>query len=73
MEQAKDINGVIKSSWSFMSYGTLVGQYSYLHKYLLGNRRLVQYLDSISNANPMRLITGVWDLPGIIHVDYQMV
>ncbi|KFX98401.1 hypothetical protein V490_02328 [Pseudogymnoascus sp. VKM F-3557] len=26
MEQAKDINGVIESSWSFMSYGTLVGQ-----------------------------------------------
>ncbi|OAF57519.1 hypothetical protein VC83_04554 [Pseudogymnoascus destructans] len=25
MEQAKDINGVIESSWSFMSYGTLVG------------------------------------------------
>ncbi|OBT43106.1 hypothetical protein VE00_05490 [Pseudogymnoascus sp. WSF 3629] len=57
MEQAKDINGVIESSWSFMSYGTLVGQYPYLHKYLLGNPRLVQFLDSISNANPMRLIT----------------
>ncbi|KFX91860.1 hypothetical protein O988_07551 [Pseudogymnoascus sp. VKM F-3808] len=25
MEQAKDINGVIESSWSFMSYGALVG------------------------------------------------
>jgi hypothetical protein len=36
MEQAKDINGVIESSWSFMSYGTFVGQYPYLHKYLLG-------------------------------------
>ncbi|KFZ01158.1 hypothetical protein V500_00862 [Pseudogymnoascus sp. VKM F-4518 (FW-2643)] len=57
MEQAKDINGVIESSWSFMSYGTLVGQYPYLHKYLLGNPCLVQFLDSISNANPMRLIT----------------
>ncbi|KAL5345195.1 Cytochrome p-450 [Pseudogymnoascus australis] len=40
MEQAKDINGVIESSWSFMSYGTLVGQYPYFHKYLLGNPRL---------------------------------
>jgi hypothetical protein len=59
MEQAKDINGVIESSWSFMSYGTLVGQYQYLHKYLLGNPCLVQFLDSISNANPMRLITEV--------------
>ncbi|KFY27454.1 hypothetical protein V491_00907 [Pseudogymnoascus sp. VKM F-3775] len=57
MEQAKDINGVIESSWSFMSYGTLVGQYPYLHKYLLGNPCLVKFLDSISNANPMRLIT----------------
>ncbi|OBT76525.1 hypothetical protein VF21_05439 [Pseudogymnoascus sp. 05NY08] len=57
MEQAKDINGVIESSWSFMSYGTFVGQYPYLHKYLLGNPYVVQFLDSISNANPMRLIT----------------
>ncbi|KFY50853.1 hypothetical protein V495_00048 [Pseudogymnoascus sp. VKM F-4514 (FW-929)] len=57
MEQAKDINGVIESSWSFMSYGALVGQYPYLHKYLLGNPCLVRFLDRISNANPMRLIT----------------
>jgi hypothetical protein len=59
MEQAKDINGMIESSWSFMSYGTLVRQYLYLYKYLLGNSCLVWFLDSISNANLMRLITEV--------------
>jgi hypothetical protein len=57
MEQAKDINDVIESSWSFMSYGTLVRQYPYLHRYLLSNPRLVKsswwcYRSRGSNVRP---------------------
>lgn len=59
MDQARDINDAIKSSWTFMSYGTLVGQFPGTHQYLFGNPTLGSLIDKITDKNPMNMIQAV--------------
>ncbi|KFZ04356.1 hypothetical protein V502_10212, partial [Pseudogymnoascus sp. VKM F-4520 (FW-2644)] len=56
MDQARDINGAIKSSWATMTYGTLVAQFPSIHKYLFGSPTLVGIVNSIWEKNPLNMI-----------------
>lgn len=59
MDQARDINGAIKSSWATMTYGALVAQFPSTHKYLFGSPTLVGIVNRIWENNPLNMIQQV--------------
>lgn len=56
MKQERDINGVIAQAWTFLGYGIVIGQFPFLHKFLLGNPAVVDFLDKFTDSNPLQMI-----------------
>ena len=56
MEQEKDIGGMIEALHTVFEYFASFGQYPEVHKYLLGNKNLINFIKLVNPGyvNPLK-------------------